>query len=102
MDLLAIILFIWARWLSKRPGAPRWLRFVGPLLIVAFLGGFGGTVLGLVYAFHSTGNVDAAHKARHLAEGISFAMNFTFAGVAIDLAVLIALSVVAVRLLSRR
>ena len=98
MDLLAIILFIWARWLSKQPGAPRWLRVVGPVLIVAFFGGFGGTVLGLIHAFHSVGNVDAAHRSQHLAEGISFAMNFMAAGFAIDLGVLIALIVVTLRL----
>lgn len=98
MDLFAIILFIWARWLSTQPGAPRWLRFRAPVLILAFFGGLGGTVLGLIYAFHSVASVDAAHKSQHLAEGISFAMNFTAAGFAIDFVVLIALIAVTVQL----
>ena len=98
MDLLAVVLFFWARWLSGRPGAPAWLRHVGPALVVVFVVSVGGTLLGLRQAFVSAGEVDAAHKAQHLSEGISRAMSFTAAGLAFDLLVLPTLAVFTWRL----
>lgn len=98
MDALAIILFVWSRWLAKRPGAPAWMRFVGIALIVSFFGALGGTLLGLRHAFIAVEGVDAQHKARHLSDGIAFAMNFTAAGLAFDVIVLVVLSVVTWRL----
>ena len=77
MDLLAVILFIWALWLSKRTGAPRWLRFMPPALVVNFIGSLAGTLLGLMHTFRSLGGVDAGHKQHSLSEGIQRAMSYT-------------------------
>ena len=76
--------------MAKQPGAPRWLRFLGPVLAVAFCAFF-ATVLGLVSAFQSVGNVDAAHKSQHLSEGIARAMSFTAFGLGLDALVLVLL-----------
>ncbi|MDP1823402.1 MAG: MotA/TolQ/ExbB proton channel family protein [Archangium sp.] len=98
MDLVAVILFVWSRWLAKQAGAPGWVRFVGVALIVSLFGALGGTLLGLRHAFSSAQNVSAQDKARHVADGIAFAMKFTAAGLVFDLLVLVVLSVVTWRL----
>lgn len=102
MDLIALILFFWARWLAKKPGAPAWLRYVGPALIINIFAALGLTILGLMHAFRSIGNVDAAHRSQRLAEGISTAMKFTAAGVVFDALVLVVLIVVTLRLRESR
>ena len=71
----------------------------GPVLAVAFCAFF-ATVLGLVSAFQSVGNVDAAHKQQHLSEGISRAMSFTALGLGLDALVLVLLIVMTLRLRS--
>lgn len=91
MDFLAIILFFWALWLSKQPGAPRWLRFVPPALVVSFFGGFFGTLWGLSRAFKEVEGLAPSEKANALAEGISRAMHFTAASLVIDAVVLVVL-----------
>ena len=100
MDLIALILFFWSRWLAKKPGAPAWLRYVGSALIINIFAALGLTILGLMHAFRSIGNVDAAHKSQRLAEGIAAAMRFTAAGVVFDVVVLLVLIVFTVRLRS--
>ncbi len=97
MDLVAIILFFWARWLSKQPDAPVWLRYVGPALVVAFFGSMLGTIGGLWLAFHAVENVDPANRATFLAQGISVAMNFTAVALIFDALVLVVLVFFTVR-----
>lgn len=91
MDLLAIILFFWARWLSKRAGAPPWLRYLPPAIALMFLVSLVGTLGGLAYAFWAVESIEAANKATYLANGISFAMNFTAAALVFDALVLLTL-----------
>jgi hypothetical protein len=88
VDLLAIVLFFWAWWLKKQSGTPSWLRFVPPLIVVAFFVSLIGTGLGLLYAFHAVENVNPAEKATHLANGISRAMSFTAGAIVFDVLVL--------------
>lgn len=97
MDLFAIILFFWARWLRKQPGAPSGLRFAPPLIVGAFLVSSLGTVLGLLYAFERVKSVEPALKATQLASGISVAMRFTAVGIVFDVLMLVTLIVLTVR-----
>lgn len=71
-------LVLWARWLAKRQGVPRfaaWVAYglavVGGLVIAASVG------LGVVIATSAVSGeaVEPSEKARHLAEGISEVMN---------------------------
>lgn len=98
MDLLALILFFWSQWLAKKRGAPTWLRFIGPALILNIFAALGLTILGLLHAFRSIANIDAAHKSQRLAEGISAAMSFTMAGLVFDGLVLVMLITLTLRL----
>ena len=91
MDFLAIILFFWALWLSKQTGAPRWLRFVPPALVISFFGGFFGTLWGLARAFKGVEGLAPSEKAHALADGISRAMVFTAANLSFDAVVLVVL-----------
>jgi hypothetical protein len=97
MDLFAIILFFWARWLRKQPGTPSGLRYAPPLIVAAFLISSLGTVLGLLYAFESVKSVEPALKATHLANGITVAMRFTAAGIVFDVVMLVTLIVLTLR-----
>jgi hypothetical protein len=96
VDLLAIILFFWAWWLKKQPGTPPWLRFVPPMIVVAFFVSLAGTGLGLLYAFNAVENVAPAEKATMLAKGISRAMNFTAGAIVFDAVVLVLLIILTV------
>ena len=98
MDLVALILFAWAHWLSKQPGAPRWLRFLGPALIVNCVGALGATVLARIHVFRSIGTVDAGHKAQVFSDGIAWAMSFTAFGLAFDVVALVLLVMFTLRL----
>ena len=100
MDLIALILFFWSRWLARKPGAPGWLRFIGPALVINIFAALGLTILGLMHAFRSIANVDAAHKSQRLAEGIAAAMRFTAAGLGFDVLVLGVLIIFTARLRS--
>jgi hypothetical protein len=93
MDLLAVGLAVWALYLAKRPGAPRWLRGVPWVLVAGFVVSFGGTLLGLKHAFDSVGAVPADRRAQALADGISRAMSFTLYGVVVDAVMLVVLAV---------
>lgn len=96
MDLLAVILFFWSRWLAKQPATPPWLRFVPPLIVVAFFVSLAGTGLGLLYAFHAVENVAPSEKATMLANGISRAMTFTAGAIVFDAIVLVLLIILTV------
>ena len=48
MDVLAIALFFWARWLSTLPGAPRWLRFIPHALVFTFVVSLTGVIFGVI------------------------------------------------------
>ncbi len=98
VDIIALILFFWSRWLAKKPGAPRWLRFVGPALIINIFAALGLTILALLHAFRSNADVDPAHKSQRLAEGIAVAMRFTAVGIAFDALMLLVLIFFTVRL----
>lgn len=98
MDLVALGLAVWSRWLWRRPGAPSWLRWVSWVLLVGFVVSLGGTVLGLRLAFGSVESVDPSQKATVLAASISRAMAFTAAGLVLDAVVFVVLLVVALRL----
>ncbi len=63
-----------------------------PLLGVAF------TAMGLREAFDDTARADAAHKARLLAEGISFAMNATVVGLVVGALAIVPAIIFGVRL----
>jgi hypothetical protein len=95
VDLLALGLVIWSRFLARRPGAPRWVRWLWAPLIGVTVGSLLATVLGLRYAFYAASTVPAAEKAQHLADGIARAMTFTAAGLVFDLAAAVALGVYA-------
>lgn len=98
MDLLAIGLAIWAYVLSRRPGAPRWLRFVPAGLAVSFVGSLTLTLWGLRSSFTAVADVSPQDKARFLSEGIARAMWWTAAGLGVDVVVLVLLIVTTVRL----
>ena len=102
MDVLAIILFFWARWLSKQAGVPRWLRFVPPALVVVFFVALGGTLFALVGAFAAVDHLAPADKATFLAVAIGEAMNFTAFGIIFDGLALVVLVVMTVRHKSRK
>ena len=97
MDLFAIILFFWARWLRKQPGTPSGLRYAPPLIFAAFLVSTFGTVFGLLYAFEHVKSVEPALKATQLASDISVAMRFTAVGIVFDVVMLVTLIVLTVR-----
>jgi hypothetical protein len=84
VDLIALALIIWSRVLLRRPGAPLWLRWVMPVLLVGFVMSLGGTALGLKWAFHAAEGVPADQKATVLAAGISRAMWVALIGVVLD------------------
>lgn len=54
---------------------------VGAVTLLAFVGGFAFTVVGLVRSFDAAGRAAPSDKARMLAEGISNAMNGTAFGI---------------------
>jgi hypothetical protein len=78
VDLLTlgavIALSLWAKRLSRRPGAPQYLARVW-LVLAAFWGlelaGFVGTIATLVHAFHAVDSVAPERKAKTLADGIA-------------------------------
>lgn len=81
MDLvtlgIVIALCFWARHLSRRPRAPRFLRYLPYGIVAGWAVGTFGTVYMLVHSFNNVagGNVDPSMKATLLAQGISEAMN---------------------------
>lgn len=97
MDLVALGLIVWSRLLLRREGAPRWLRWVAPVLLLGFAVSLGGTVFGLKLAFQSIEGVPPDQKAAALAASISRAMWFTAFGLGLDAAAFVALLVVTVR-----
>ena len=74
---VAVLLHRWARWLTKRPRAPRILRFLRSTIVVLCAVGFLSVSYGLIVSFGAVSgeSVDPSQKARILAEGISDAMN---------------------------
>ena len=74
---VAVLLHRWARWLAKRPNAPRFLRFLPSAIVVLCAVGFLSVAYGLIVSFGAVSgeSVDPSQKARILAEGISEAMN---------------------------
>ena len=98
MDLLAIGLAVWARILSRREGAPKWLAFLPYFIALTFIGSLGGTLLGLRHAFVSVGNVPADQKAKYLSDGIAAAMWITVYGLGLDAVFLVVLIVMTVKL----
>ena len=92
-----IFLALWAFWLGRQPGVPRWMRYAPiPLLIV----GIGGPLLtarALNDSFRDVQNVDPSAKATRLAEGISAAMNWTAGAIGLLLVSAVVLGVVQVR-----
>jgi hypothetical protein len=75
--LCTIGLALWARWLGRLYGVPRFVRYLVWLIVVAWAVGAGGSMWGLINAFGAVSgeSVDPSQKARILAEGISEAMN---------------------------
>ncbi len=70
----------------------------GGLVVVAPFLGFAITVLFLRGAFRETATVDPSQRARHLAAGISLAMNGTFCGMLVSLLAMVPTVIFAVRL----
>ncbi len=108
MDLVSLAfvigLSIWARRMSRRPGAPAYVRRIPHVLVglwITELLCVGVTVGLLVRSFRSIDHVDPSDKARMLAEGISEAMNATFLGMIVFFVPAIVTTVLLV-ILSRR
>lgn len=104
MDLLTlaavIALSLWAKRLSRRPGAPPCLARVW-IVLAAFwaleLAGFLATIAMLVHAFHAVDSVAPEQKAKTLADGISRSMDFTAIGAALMFLALAVATVVLAR-----
>lgn len=73
----ALVLFAWGRWVARRRGTAGWRRAawmpIGALVTAAV--GIVVSVFGLLRAFGAVASVDAADKARVLAQAISESMN---------------------------
>jgi hypothetical protein len=95
VDLLAILLSYWAHRLARRLGAPRWLRWVLPVLVASYVLSTIGTIWGLYHAFASVsgGGANASMKQQLLAEGIRRAMVFEAVGIAVDVGAFVLLLV---------
>ncbi|MFO0598252.1 MAG: MotA/TolQ/ExbB proton channel family protein [Myxococcaceae bacterium] len=98
MDLLAIGLAIWAYLLSKRPGAPPWVRVVPFALALNLVVALAGTLWGLRHAFASVSDLPPESKAHALSEGIAHAMWWTAGGLGFDVVIAVTLVVASVRL----
>ena len=83
---LALALIVWARWLGGKYGAPRWVRWVGwscaGVWLLTAVGSTVGFVRGNAGAVRAE-SLDAAQKARVLAEGISEALHWALHGAGI-------------------
>src|SRR5688500_8950933 len=102
VDLLALGLILWSWWLSRRPQAPRWLKWVTPMLLLAYLSSTIGAVLVLKQIFAAVASAPPHEKAELLARGISAALYLPLAELAVDAAALIALTWVSMRMARRR
>lgn len=77
--LVALGLFAWGRWVARRRGTAGWRRAAW-MPIVAMMLSIVGVVVStvmLIGSFDEVANVDAANKARVLAQHISQTMNVT-------------------------
>lgn len=75
--LAALVLFAWGRWVARRRGSAGWRRAAWmPIaaMVLSIVSVVVSTVM-LVGAFDTVANVDAANKARVLAQHISETMN---------------------------
>lgn len=97
VDLLSVGLGVWGWSLSRRPGAPRWLRLVPWVMACVFVLSLVGVLLGLTWVFGSTPDVPADQRATVVSVGISRVMGLVAAGLAIDVVVTVALLVETVR-----
>lgn len=81
----AVGLVRWSRFIARCHGAPRWIRHVGPVGVVAMSVGLLGTVLGLMHAFSavSAPGLSAADRQRVLSNGIAEAMYNTAIGLGV-------------------
>lgn len=77
--LFSLGLFAWGRWVARRHGGRGWRRAAWmPLVAVALaIAGMIVSTVALVRAFGAVASVEAADRARVLAENISEAMNVT-------------------------
>ena len=71
--LVTIGLALWARWLGRLYGVPRFVRYLPWVFVVTWAVGM-GSVWALVRAFGAVSGVSPSQKATILAEGISKAM----------------------------
>lgn len=73
------------------------IGYLSMLANVATLLGLLGTIVGLIQAFSSVGNTDAAEKARLLSEGVSTAMTTTAYGLIVAVPALVAFAILQTR-----
>lgn len=90
--VIPVLLVLWGRRVARRKGGARGWRVVSwlPLAALGFLvAGMGISIVALLASFRGVAMVEAASRATLLARGISGAMTFAAAGMAVSAAVFV-------------
>jgi hypothetical protein len=79
----SVLLALWARWLGRRPAAPRFVRWLPYVFLVVWAAASIITIVVAIWSFGAVSgdDTDPGTKARQLANGISYAFYCTRAEV---------------------